>query len=110
MPTALTPTQIIADLRALDRIENDWSAEGRLDGLTKDSLDDKRADLMDELRTRFTTSVDEGSPFKEKWSAWQGDMDCDHNGHTFVPTIPVAYGKTELEAIETLLEMIGEDA
>jgi hypothetical protein len=108
MTTQLTPQEIIADLHALARIENDWSAEGRLDGLTKDSLDDKRADLMDSLRERFTT-VENDNPWHD-WSAWEGDMDCDHNGFTYVPTIPVGYGKTELEAIETLLEMIGEDA
>src|SRR6188768_1172303 len=108
MIAPLTPQEIIADLKALARIEADWSAEGRLDGLTEDTLNDKRADLMDELRTRFTTRENDDSPFRD-WSAWEGDMDCDHNGHTFVPTIPVAYGKTELEAIETLLDMIGED-
>ena len=99
MTTPLTPTQIIADLKALDRIEHDWSAEGRLDGLTKDSLDDKRADLMDELRARFTTV--ESEYWRGEWSAYEGDYDLG---------IPVATGKSEIEAIENLLEMIGEDA
>jgi hypothetical protein len=36
-------------------------------------------------------------------------MDCDLvDGERYVPTIPVGYGATEIEAIETLLEMIGE--
>jgi hypothetical protein len=107
MPTALTPTQIIADIYALNRIERDWSIEGRLDCITEADLKAKKAELLDDLRERFHTQPSE--EFGD-WYAWEGDMDFDHNGHVYVPTMPIAYGKTEIEAIETLLEMIGEDA
>jgi hypothetical protein len=106
--TPLTPAQLIADIKSLDRIENDWNAEGRLDAVTEEDLHAKRADLLDELRERFNTQETDG-PFRD-WAAWQGDLDYDHNGFSYVPTMPIAYGKTELEAIECLLDLIGEDA
>jgi hypothetical protein len=107
MPTALTPHQIIADIAALDRIEHDWLIEGRLDSITEADLKAKRAELLDDLRERFTTREDEN--FRD-WQAWEGDFDMDFNGFHYVPTVKVGHGATEIEAIETLLEMIGEDA
>jgi hypothetical protein len=108
MPTALTPHQIIADIAALNRIERDWSIEGRLDAITEADLRAKKAELLDDLRTRFTT-IENYSPVYGDWMAYEGDMDCDLvDGERYVPTIPVGYGATEIEAIETLLEMIGE--
>lgn len=98
----MTPTQIIADIKALDRIRNDWSAEGRLDGDTEKDLADKRSDLMIDLRERFTTQESSYAPSGwARWMAWEGDYDLG---------IPVSTGSTEIEAIEELLERIGEDA
>jgi hypothetical protein len=108
MPAALTPHQLIADIAALDRIERDWLIEGRLDAITEADLRAKKAELLDDLRERFTTREFDGI-FNENWAAWEGEIDYDHNGFTYVADRPVAYGKTEIEAIETLLEMIGED-
>ena len=99
MTDPLTPTQIIADLKALDRIENEWLIEGRLDVLAEDDLHDRRSDLWDSLYERFTTV--ESEYWKGEWSAWEGDYDLG---------TPVATGKTEIEAIENLLERIGEEA
>ena len=108
MNTALTPHQIIADIAALDRMAHDWEQRGVLDCITEADLKAKKAELLEDLRERFTTREFDGV-FRENWMAYEGDMDCDFNGSTYVPTIPVAYGKTEIEAIEQLLEMIGED-
>lgn len=96
MTTPLTPHQIIADLAALDRMAHDWLIEGRLDAITEAEITGMKADLMDDLRTRFGTRLE---PVWNDWHAWQEGA-----------TSPIAYGKTEIEAIKTLLELIGEDA
>jgi hypothetical protein len=110
--TALTPAEIIKDIAALDRMAHDWANDGRLDCITEADLKAKRAELLDDLRTRFTTEEHEWwTGPGDRWLAWDGEKDgdyCDDRGH-WVATVRHAYGATEIEAIETLLEMIGED-
>ena len=107
--TPLTPTELIKDIKSLNRIEHDWLQEGRLDAITEEDITDKRMELMLDLRERFTTGQNENFiGHGDSWFAHEGDMDCDLIGNVYVPVIPVAYGNTELEAIETLLELIGE--
>jgi len=96
MTAPLTPHEILADLKALARIEADWNADGRLDGYAEDDINNKRADLMDSLREGLETWEDvEGT-----WHAATGVFDLE---------TPVGTGKTEIEAIEDLLERIGEE-
>jgi hypothetical protein len=113
MPTALTPHQIIADIAALDSIEARWLSEGRLDCLTEEALHERKADLLDELRERFHTEEHEWwTGPGDRWLAWDGEPDGDYSDDhgRWMPTVKHAYGATEIEAIETLLEMIEEDA
>jgi hypothetical protein len=113
MTTALTPAEIIKDIYALNRIERDWSIEGRLDSITEADLKAKKAELMDDLRQRFTTEEHEWwTGPGDRWLAWDGEPDGDYSDEhgRWMPTVKHAYGATEIEAIETLLDLIGEDA
>ena len=93
---ALTPAELIKDIKSLNRIENDWLQQGRLDSLTEEDIRYKRGDLMDQLRERFVTG--QNKAFGD-WFAHEGDV----NGPR------IGYGATEIEAIEQLLGMIGDD-
>jgi hypothetical protein len=112
MTTPLTPHQILADIAALDRMAHDWLHEGRLDAVTEADLKAKKAELMDDLRQRFHTEEHEWwTGPGDRWVAWNGEPDGDYDDDAgrWMPTVKYAYGATEIEAIEQLLEMIGED-
>jgi hypothetical protein len=113
MTSQLSPAEIIKDIHSLNRIERDWSIEGRLDAITEADLRAKKAELLDDLRERFTVEEQDWWPNpSDRWVAWDGEPDGDYSDDhgRWMPTVRHAYGATEIEAIETLLEMIGEDA
>jgi hypothetical protein len=111
MTTPLSPAELIKDIRSLDRMAHDWLQQGRLDAITEADLKAKRAELMETLRERFTVEEQDWWVGKDdRWVAWDGEPDFDHNGERYVPCVKHAYGATEIEAIETLLDLLGEDA
>jgi hypothetical protein len=111
MTQPLTPHQIIADIAALDRQIHDWQVDGRLDWDVDQYLKAQRAEMLETLRERFTVEEQDWWPNpSDRWVAWDGEPDFDCEDGRYVPTVRHAYGATEIEAIETLLELIGEDA
>jgi hypothetical protein len=111
MTSPLSPAEIIKDIHSLDRLEHDWLQQGRLDAVTEADIKAKRAELLDDLRQRFTVEEQDWWPNpSDRWVAWDGEPDFDCEDGRYVPCVKHAYGATEIEAIETLLEMIGEDA